>query len=69
MCVWEGGDVTCHLNVCDFAAGSNEAEGDGGVGSVCEQLERQTLEEQEDGEEGKSFTTAIVSVIICTVQL
>ncbi len=46
--------------VCDFAAGTNEAEGDGeagGVGDVTKQLEQQTLEDkerEEDGEEGNS---------------
>ena len=47
--------------VCDFAAGTNEAEGDGdagGVGDVTKQLEQQTLEDkerEEDGEEGSSL--------------
>ncbi|KAM9754808.1 methionine aminopeptidase 2-like isoform 2-T2 [Menidia menidia] len=51
--------------VCDFAAGTNEAEGDGaqarGVGDVTKQLELQTLEEKErtedadeDGDEGEN---------------
>ena len=46
--------------VCDFAAGTNEAEGDGeagGVGDVTKQLEQQALEDkerEEDGEEGNS---------------
>lgn len=46
---------------CDFAAGTNEAEGDDGdargVGDVTKQLEEQTLEEREraeDAEEGIS---------------
>lgn len=48
--------------VCDFAAGTNEAERDGeagGVGDVTKQLEQQTLEDkerEEDGEEGNSST-------------
>ena len=47
-----------HVRVCDFAAGTNEAEGDGdtgGVGEVMKQLEQQALEDkekEEDGEEG-----------------
>lgn len=46
--------------LCDFAAGTNDAEGDAeSVADVAKQLERtlQTLEEkerEEDGEEGKS---------------
>uniref|UniRef100_A0A665VR30 Methionine aminopeptidase 2 n=1 Tax=Echeneis naucrates TaxID=173247 RepID=A0A665VR30_ECHNA len=46
--------------VCDFAAGTNEAEGGGeagGVGDVTKQLELHTLEDkerEEDGEEGNS---------------
>lgn len=51
--------------VCDFAAGTKEAEGDcgeaGGVGEVTAQLEQQTLEEKErpeDPEEGISFTSS-----------
>lgn len=49
---------TC-MRVCDFAAETNVAEGDGdggGEGDVAKLLERQTLEdkEREDGEEGKT---------------
>lgn len=52
--------------VCDFAAGTNEAEGDGeagGVGDVTKQLELQTLdnkEREEDGEEGNSLPSSHV---------
>lgn len=64
MCVWVCGCVYAHgcTTVCDFAAGTNEAEGDsgeaGGVGEVAAQLEQQTLEEKErpeDAEEGIAF--------------
>lgn len=51
----------CTTCACDFAAGTNEAEGDDGdargVGDVTKQLEEQTLEEREraeDAEEGIS---------------
>lgn len=59
--------------MCDFAAGTNEAEGDGdagGVGDVTKHLEQQTLEDkerEEDGEEGNSSrpssTSAVVTVL------
>lgn len=55
----------CLCCVCDFAAGTNEAEGDdveaGGVGDVTKQLEEQTLEEREraeDAEEGNSSSSS-----------
>ena len=53
--------------VCDFAAGTNEAEGDGeagGVGDVTKQLEQQALEDkerEEDGEEGNSLILTITT--------
>lgn len=46
--------------MCDFAAGTNEAEGDGeagSVGDVTKHMEQQSLEDkerEEDGEEGNS---------------
>lgn len=50
------------MRVCDFAAETNVAEGNGeagGEGGVEKLLEQQTLEdkEREDGEEGKSSSS------------
>lgn len=62
LCVACMSHLHMHARVCDFAAGTNVAEGDGeagGVGDMTKQLEQQTLEEKEkevDGEEG-SFST------------
>ena len=48
------------MRVCDFAVGTNEAEGDGeagSVGDVTKHMEQQSLEDkerEEDGEEGNS---------------
>lgn len=56
--------------VCDFAAGTNETEGDGeagGVGDVTKQLELQTLddkEREEDGEEGNSLPSSAVVIVL-----
>lgn len=52
-----------YMTVCDFAAETNVAEGNGdagGEGDVAKLLERQTLEdkEREDGEEGKPSSSA-----------
>lgn len=58
-CVFTCTHCTCTL-LCDFAVGTNGAEGDGdagGVGDVAKQLEQQVLEDkekEEDGEEGNS---------------
>lgn len=66
LCVHMCAHLHIHARVCDFAAGTNVAEGDGeagGVGDVTKQLEQQTLEEKEkevDGEEG-NFSTPLSS--------
>lgn len=59
--------------LCDFAAGTSEAEGDrdaGGVGDVTKQLEQQTLEDKEraeDGEEGIFLLQPpTFSIIVCS---
>lgn len=59
-CMFTG---TC-MRVCDFAAETNVAEGNGeagGEGGVTKLLEQQTLEdkEREDGEEGRSSSLSL----------
>lgn len=63
LCVHLRAHLHMHARVCDFAAGTNVAEGDGEAGGddgdVTKQLEQQTLEEKEkevDGEEGNFLT-------------
>ena len=63
--------MCAHMCVCvyDFAAGTNEAEGDGdtggGVGDVTKQLEQQALledkEKEDDGVDGNDSLTSTSS--------
>lgn len=70
LCVHTRAHLHIHARVCDFAAGTNVAEGDGeagGVGDVTKQLEQQTLEEKEkevDGEEGNFSTPSSSSYAV-----
>lgn len=60
---------TC-MRVCDFAAETNVAEGNGedagGEGGVAKLLEQQTLEdkEREDGEEGTSSSLSLLPSLV-----